>query len=427
MALETTLLQLLKYRERHDRLMKSVPMHVLDTTSQIILKDYTKYFREFPDVQKIESASFTTWFISFAHPKLNDDARANFKTLLKCIDKDCPPELEAGLAERLVAANVASKITDLVNRWNEGDEADLFSAMRGLVEDFEMQTNRKVKLPWVDDDITDLLKADENDTGLHWRLSCLNMAMRPLRGGDFGIVAARPDKGKTTFLTSELTYMAAQVEALYPGEQRYILWLNNEGPGKRIITRMYQSALNETTPGLVKRSQDGTVKADYAKAVGGRADIIRVFDVHDFFNHELEDIIRNNPPALIVFDMIDNVKFGGATANGGQRTDQFLEAMYQWARIIAVKYDVPCLATSQVPDDGDGLQYPTLGMLKDSRTGKQGAAEFIVTIGASNDPVMDGSRFIGLTKNKLQRAGHPKNPRCEVVFNAERARFEMPE
>jgi hypothetical protein len=33
-------------------------------------------------------------------------------------------------------------------------------------------------------------------------------------------------------------------------------------------------------------------------------------------------------PALVVFDMIDNIRFGGEVANGGQRTDQLLEAMY---------------------------------------------------------------------------------------------------
>jgi replicative DNA helicase len=138
-------------------------------------------------------------------------------------------------------------------------------------------------------------------------------------------------------------------------------------------------------------------------------------------------LIRAVPPALIVFDMVDNIKFGGEASNNGQRTDQLLEAMYQWARIISVKYDVPVIATSQISNDGDGLQWPTLGMLKDSKTGKQGAAEAIITIGASNDQALHNSRYINTTKNKLHRSGGPKEPRCEVFFDGERGRYRMPD
>jgi replicative DNA helicase len=101
--------------------------------------------------------------------------------------------------------------------------------------------------------------------------------------------------------------------------------------------------------------------------------------------------------------------------------------MYQWVRMLSVKYDRPMLATSQISAEGDGLQFPTLGMLKDSKTGKQGAAEFILPIGATNDPNMAGSRFVSLTKNKLHRHGGPKDPRCEVIFDGERGRYRMPE
>jgi len=124
--------------------------------------------------------------------------------------------------------------------------------------------------------------------------------------------------------------------------------------------------------------------------------------------------------------MVDNIKFGGSALNGGQRTDQILEAQYQWARMMAVKHDTPVIATSQISADGDGLQYPTLPMLKDSKTGKQGAADAIITLGAVNDPAYSGSRFIGTTKNKLRRQGAPASPQCEVVFDGERARLCMP-
>lgn len=424
MSLELTLLRFLKDRDKYERMYKALPRQALDQRTQILLEDYGKWFREFSGAQRIDPGTFWLWFRGFAHPTLTDEQASVYEVLLKEAQADLPSDIETGLRERLVAAGTAYRMATLLTKWQDGEEIDLYPSMRSLVEDFEVQANRSVKLPWVNPDIDDLLKQDANDTGVHFRLECLNRAMRPLRSGDFGIIAGRPDKGKTTFMASELTFMAQQVAQLHPG--RPIAWMNNEGPGERIYTRLYQAALNASIPELVAMSQAGTIRDNYAAAVGGDKDIIRVFNIHDFWNTEVEDIIRAINPCIILFDMVDNIRFGGDIANGGQRTDQVLETMYQWSRILAVKHDAIVLATSQISADGDGLPYPTLAMLKDSKTGKQGAADFIITLGASNDPLLQNSRFIGSTKNKLVRSGGPKDPRCEVIFDGDRARINMP-
>ena len=421
MSIEITLLRVLKYRANHDKIIKSVPLDALDERTRIVLKDFTRYFREHDDIEVIQFDPFWLWFKMFAHPKLSEEGKETYHQLLKEMQEDAQESVQSRLMDQLVAMRHAQSIAKGIEKYVEGEDIDLLSFVRNEVEQFESDVLRKVKTPWVQDDINDLLQDDLNDVGLKWRLKCLNESMRPLRAGDFILLAARPDVGKTTFMTDQLTFMAPQLEALYPGEERTILWFNNEGLGKRIITRCYQSALNAKISDLLELQKKGTVKSEYAKAMGGRPDIIRIMDIHDFWNHEVEDVIRAHKPGLIVFDMVDNIKFGGGAANNGQRTDQLLEAMYQWARILSVKHDCPVLATSQVSADGEDMQYPLLGMLKDSKTGKQGAAEAIITVGfTSAHPDM---RYIGTTKNKLHREGGPKNPRCTVHFDGARGRY----
>lgn len=366
MSLDLTVLRLLKYRDKYEAVSKNVPPQAVQTHTRIILDDFGVFFREF-GVGKIDADPFMVWFKGFRHPTLKPEAVSVFEQVMKDSMADVDPAIELGLMERLIAADVASRVADLISKWNEGGEVDLYAAMRDTVERFEQQLGRKVKNSQILDPIEDLLKEEENDTGLHWRLGCINRHIKPLRGGDFVVVAGRPDKGKTTFCASELTFMAAQVDAMYPDEKRSILWFNNEGPGRRIVTRCFQSALNATTEDLVALSQAGTIRSKYAEAMGGRGGTLRIFDIHGMRNDEVEDVMRKFRPAAVLFDMVDNIEFGGGTINNGQRTDQLLEGMYQWARMMGVKYDCPVIATSQLSADADGLQFPTLPMLKDSK------------------------------------------------------------
>lgn len=761
MSLDITTLRLLKVRDRYERLARAVPKRALDTRTQIILSDFGRFFKDFPEAQRVDHGAFNIFFKSI-HPHLKDEDLAVYDALFKQVtEEDVPADLESGLMKRLVETATAYDIAVLVEKFNNGDEIDLRQGLTGFLDAYDQQIDRKVKNPQVLDAIEDLLKAEENDVGLHWRLPCINRHIKPLVAGDFVVVAARPDKGKcqspdtpvllvdgrtvradevvqgdilagpfmgnevlstirgngpmyrvgypwgesyvvndahilslkrsktegvhkhgdilnvsvaeyvtwpdskkgrykgwksgidlpeapqvvppyilgawlgdgsthspgvttmdgelleafireygepsrviptgkastyffpgkfsqglrdigvmgdkhipdsylrasreqrlqllaglidsdghagdvyeivtkldtlaeqyvwlarslgfhatvnktfkratnspghsgswynrvrigaeafgevpvrltrklgntkarkrkglhfgltvtpvgmgeyvgwtltgdrlymlgdftvthnTTFCASELTYMASQVDGLYPGEKRSILWFNNEGPGKRIVTRCFQAALNATMEDLVKLSNTPAdeefahyrtmVRQQYAAALGGRPGALRIFDIHDMWNHEVEDIMKLHKPAAVVFDMVDNIKFGGAVNNNGQRTDQLLESMYQWARLMGVKHDCAVLANSQISADGDGLQYPTLPMLKDSKTGKQGAADVIITLGTVNDPMLVNSRYIGTTKNKKVRTGVPASPMTEVQFDGARGRYK---
>ena len=432
MSLDLTTLRLLKHRQKFSALARAVPARALEPRTQVLLKDFGRFFNEFPDAARVDKGAFSLFF-RMIHPKLGEDDLAVYDHLFEQIEKDTAPDLEAGLMRRLTEAATAFDLATMLDRFNAGEEVDIRRDLMGFLETYEETVGRVSKNPQVLDPIEDLLKDEENDTGLHWRLDCLNKCIKPIRGGDFIVVAGRPDKGKTTFLTDQLTHMAAQVDKVYPGEKRDILWFNNEGPGKRIVSRCFQSALNATHEDLIALANKPAtaefahyktlVRERYAKALGGRPGVLRVFDIHDWWSHEVEDVVKKYTPALIVFDMVDNIRFGGSASNNGERTDQLLEAMYQWARVRGVKYDCGVIATSQISADGDGVPYPTLPQLKDSKTGKQGAADVIITIGTSNDPSLESVRFMGTTKNKKRRTGAPGSPRTEVTFDGARGRY----
>lgn len=411
MAVDLPLLQILKHKEEYAKVINRVPLESLDNSTQKLLKDIGKYFEKFPTHKKVDIRMFASMFRTW-HPKLTKDEAYAYATIMKMMNKDLPEEDVSSVMANMMELRLSSDVADLLRRWEAGEVPNIHADLDNL--SVQYARDAKIKgLSFLTDPISDLLEQEVNDDGIRFRLACLNNSMRGLRGGDFGIVAGRPDKGKTTFLTSELSFMATQTS-------KPIVWLNNEGPGNRIRPRLYQAALGLPMSGLIKLHQAGKLIQSYEEAVKGDQHKIRVFDIHGQDTYAVERIIEENEPAIVCYDMIDNVRGFGDAA----RTDLALEKMYQWGRDMAVKYDAAGIATSQISADGAGLQFPQDHMLKDSKTGKQGACDFILMIGASDDPGYERSRFIGLPKNKLRREGGDNDPKAMVTYKPEIARYE---
>ena len=141
MSLDLTILRLLKYRERCDRLAKAVPKQVLDPQTATILGDMQAFFSAFPDAAVVPHAEFFSWF-KMRHPTLTAEQLTVYDHLLKQVQEDVAPALEAGLMERLTAAETAYNVAELIQKWNRGEEVDLYVALRHEVEQFENNTKR---------------------------------------------------------------------------------------------------------------------------------------------------------------------------------------------------------------------------------------------------------------------------------------------
>ncbi|UGL61187.1 DNA helicase [Xanthomonas phage MUD8-T1] len=423
MSLDTTLLRLCTNRGKFDRLVPSAPRDGLDELTVLMLDALRAYYKEFPDTKDLPFDVFDGWAMEFKWKTQPDDKKSLLKVLLKQMREPVPPEAEQGMIEKLLELELATTAVSKIVQWNGGAEFSLRDELAGLAETITDRMDRKARLPLVQETPEELMQMDEHDIGIHFRLPTLARNLRALRGGDFGIYAMRPDAGKTTFLTSESSHWITQLDNVWPDQKRTGIWLNNEGPGKRIKQRWYQSLLGATIPEMVEWAKDGSIRKRIEDAMGGDIHRMQFYDIHGFNSGEVEAIIKQTNPGFIIFDMIDNITFTGGMTNGGQRTDQMLEAMYQAARNWCVKYDAVGVATSQISAEGEGIQYPPQSALKDSKTGKQGACDFIIMGGKLNDPAMERFRYIGTPKNKLHRAGGKRDVREEVMMDAERARF----
>lgn len=164
---------------------------------------------------------------------------------------------------------------------------------------------------------------------------------------------------------------------------------------------------------------------EYYTAIGGKGRL-QILDICGYTNFEVADLIEAVNPKLVIMDMIDKVTFLGMGHDG--RTDQKLEEMYSWFRELGIKLRYATIATSQISaaacDSENSQMWPEDWMLKDSRTGKQGACDMILMIGHSNDDMKKHYRYLSTPKCKLQLAGRPAL-REPVYFDKDRSRYNQ--
>lgn len=298
---------------------------------------------------------------------------------------------------------------------NNVNSSKIFDGILNRVNRVQNELIKKNCAEEIEPNIEELLENDENDVGLIFPFKCLRDTMRPLQEGDFGIVAARPDAGKTSLLSCFASAFASQLP-----EDAPVLWLNNEGLSERIWLRLYQSVLQCTTKELLLYKNAGRLQEVFTKRTGGGRKQIKIYSIHDMDSAGIENLIKRINPGVVIYDMIDNIKFSGSQLNAGQRTDQVLEEMYKWARNLAVIHRHVGIASSQISADGENEHFPGMHKLKDSKTGKQGASDFIMMLG--RDAELTNMRYISLPKNKLAKSGK-KDPRAELHFDGSRGTF----
>jgi replicative DNA helicase len=413
--IDLALLRIIKYREQFDKVHRYIPRSAIDKKTKAVADDIAKYFEQNPEESIIDFPAFRSSFFTTWHKNMGEADCDYYNQLLTRIEDDVPETVKKNIINQLLELEFATDVANVIQEYQQGEEVEIVVAIDNLTSKVKDTMERTSAFEFSDfDDST--VGEESDDNGLRWPLECMNETYRNIQGGDQYIVAARPGKGKTSFLTFLNWSMCQQMP-----DNKVIVWFNNESRRQRIMSRQIQSALNMTNGELAKLKAEGKLKDEYIKIMGSK-ERVRIYDIHGKNNFHLEEILEGigiDNVGGIILDMLDNVKF---PTRKDLREDQRLEQLYQWSRELGVKYNCPVFPTSQVSNEGAGLMFPTENMLKDSKTGKQGACDGIIMIGSSDDPLLQNKRGISMPKTKSKREGVP-DLREEILFDADRGRY----
>ena len=410
-----------KSKENLSKYRRYIKPHVVMKETNTILDGMDKYYKTFPSVTDFAWDSFSAFLIADQSKRLTDDSIVKLRMMLTKAKAFVPHHAHEEVVKTLIELDYLALIMEECEKVKEGssDLEHVHILATNALKDVERYIEKdelfvSADLSAIADRIT--------SSGYEWRLDALNRSLGPLRTGNFVIVAARVEVGKTTFLASEVSYLAQQLP-----KDRPVVWVNNEEESSVVFFRIVQATLGQESKTIIADSKKAMV--DYAALMGGNKDKIRV--TKDMNNvRDLETLFREVNPGLIIFDQLDKVD----GFKSDEREDLKLGKIYKWARELARSYG-PVIAASQLSASAVEMKDPPfigLDALRGSKTDKPGDADVVITIGKYKEPKSPEEemiRTINVPKNKLPGGGSKqvesdRHGQFLVTIDPIRARYE---
>ncbi|HVH93253.1 MAG TPA: AAA family ATPase [Candidatus Acidoferrum sp.] len=418
--MDALLLHALAERRQWNSLRHAVPQGMLAPDTLGMFAWYGAYFQAFPERTAIDVDELAS-LVRLRSGNATPEQIHLTLHLVEQLRKKPDDTAMRGILGQLQDLDMSGRAAALIEKYQRGEEVDITYELSRLSQAALRAKSSSTPDDYIDTPINELLGEVSDDKGLKFRrVMALREHILGLQGGASVAIAARPDKGKTSFIASVLTDFAPQVVEMH-GNTRPILWLNNEGSGKRIIPRIYQAALGKDLNEIIAMSNVNQLVPAYTAAIGGIPDLIRVKDMHGASLAQIDQVIESMQPAVVVGDMLGNFRLGGAV-QGSNKADAVEQIWQEW-REMMVRHDCIGLATVQISVEGGNMLYPPYSALKDSKTGVQGATDVIIMMGSLDNADAQTIRGLSSPKNKFAVPGKPSCFQSEVYFDGARCVF----
>ena len=414
---DATLLKLFCDRETYLRYKDYVNSEVLEPEINKLLTSFGKYYSEF-ETDTLNLGEFKTYFFHYCYPDMIRSEKDTYDVLFSAIEtSECP--MSKKVLEAYQQKELLQNLQQLID-----DQFD-HEKVQYLLDSYKetcLSLDAEAEDGFVPNDISSIVERTDRSSGLKWRLKCMNKALGGLIQGDFGIVAAYVDTGKSTFAASEATYMASQLK------EGCVLWLNNEEFNHRVQKRLWMSALGQPWETIIKYKDEAINK--YKEIMHGDVNRIKLFDIRGFSIEKINNLVKKYNPRLIIIDQVDKID---CRVKARWKEHDRLKHLYGKVRDIAnnicpvigiSQADATSRWMSQANHEIKYQKYLDQSQLDGSKVGKNGEADFIVMIGRDNE--YPNIRGLSIPKNKLEGIGDEsyRNLRIEVIFKGEISRYE---
>lgn len=397
----------IKDREEFDKYYSLLASTNLDNEVKLLFSTINGYYEAYPEHKYISKDELCAYFaLEFGHVKNKDVVLGIIENIYAL---DVSDSIAKDYITKLLEKDYSAKIvTKLLGVLDESKSNILLSVEEDIAKfkDLTKCTAEGSSL-FLEDSFQSIIEEEYNaDSYIRWRLDSLNRYAGPVREGLYHVYA-RTNMGKTSFLASELTFMARQL-----ADDEHIIYFNNEEAGRRVRLRWLSAMLDKPIDTLIPNIEQA--EAAYAKYGGNK---LKLYDNAYILIEDIHRICNMYKPRVIVIDVADKVMFRGCgTMDGPVR----LKELYRKFREVSKLYGCAVLTSAQASAEAENKKWLSLTHMDYSKTGKPGELDIAIGIGACSDIGKEHMRYLHLNKNKLTGA-HEK---ITAIINPATGRYK---
>lgn len=379
----------------------------LEKTHVDCLNVINEMYELFPTKTNITEAEYKTYLLSKFPSK---DPTYQMDVFQNAMKQDIGPEISQKLLNDLVERSCAIKTmaasSAIVSNQKTGGWAEATEEALQEYHELVAQANRPDQLQDCDMSFEEAMTFRATDSGIAWPLSILTKCIGGVEPS-LGLVIARPDTGKTSFILNCLAYFAAQLR----GTKEQMLYCGNEEGIIGLKARMGVSLLGVTTEWAEQNPRD------FGKQVEQRNGGCVRFHGGVKNTRDVETLVKRYNPVVTILDQLPKFFIPGNKVEGPAGVAQ----VYGWFRDKAKEHNTMMLGVAQAGATGHNKQWLTDMDINASKTDVPGELDFGIGIGMLHEQGMELQRFINIFKNK-QKYG--RKGRDDVLFYAEKCRYK---
>ena len=385
------ILRTLLTRDKYDKLKSEIEESIFQNGARELYKTIGYIYRDNPNITEINFSDLRLAYFNTYYPNTSFASQKNIHELIDNIENQEPPSddvVSTALRSmyRIKKADELARIClDISNNPSSSSLKQVEKFMANVDEEQTQQESEAVTK-----DVDEIVEALQEQGEFKFNLPSLQRATNGIGRGNFMIIFARPDVGKTAFWVS----LVASPQG-FAWQQKKVSIFANEEPAIRTQMRLLNSSTGLQRGNILNGSRD-VAKNKWASI----SPYIENFDCVGKTMDDLDEYCSTNDVDILIIDQLDKINVTGKY----NATHEKLREVYTQSRELAKRHNILVIGMSQASAEAQGRSRVTFSTMENSKTGKAAEADIILGIGKEDEAenfMDDCVRFVTLSKNKL--------------------------
>lgn len=362
---------------------------------------YNAICQIYEDNPELEEITYDDLRISYFETYFSNqsvNAQLNIKNIISRLEQSKPMTdsvIENAIKSMYKMAK-ADEMSKLCIELGNNPSKHSFQEIKRFLNEIDEENFEDKESTLLSNKFDEILSVNKHNGEFKFNIVELQNSTEGIGRGNFMVVFARPETGKTAFWVS---LVAKQNGFAWQGYKCHAFI--NEEPAKRVQMRMVTACSDVTRKEVYNGSRELAQK-QWANIENN----VFIHDKVDMTMEELDTYCKDNEVDVLVIDQLDKVNVVGKYNSSHEK----LREIYRQAREIAKRHSCVVIGMSQASAEGHGKANLSFNVMENSKTGKAAEADLIIGIGKNDMEELDVNegyrRTISISKNKLSGT-HP--------------------